>query len=114
MRPIKFRAWLKKEKRMIEVAGVEFTPRGITAWEKLDEEMVYLPDDVVVMQFTGLLDKNGREIYEGDICRISGHRRIVEWKMENNMTGFNVGGIADESHREFIGNIHENPELVKP
>ena len=84
--------------------------------------------DWKVMQFTGLKDKNGKEIYEGDIldvCNgsINGH----EWKdkpyaVEYNPKGFDIcmfcwdadgKNIMDKTHWcEIIGNIYENPELL--
>jgi uncharacterized phage protein (TIGR01671 family) len=80
--------------------------------------------DHELMQFTGLLDKNGKEIYEGDIviC-INGHEGVVEW--EKSDCCFNVTGYYNASNDypsmafmegqpfEVIGNIYENPELLE-
>ena len=71
-----------------------------------------------LMQFTGLLDKNGKEVFEGDILShddtngryedesMLGKRRIVKWNEKNG--GFNL----HPKHWEVIGNIYENPELL--
>ena len=83
-----------------------------------------------VGQFTGLYDKNGKEIYDGDICRMETGRcshfvyMSVEWNMESAAFGFRLKGetyigcseafrrwIA-EGRVEVIGNIHDNPELI--
>ena len=117
MRDIKFRAWDKKEKRMIK----KFLPD----WGNINQ------DRYLLLQFTGLCDKNGTEIYEGDIVTdiyING-----EYYTGNHEVAF-IGssfciiikrGInnrhdyipcLDEAwleRIEVIGNIYENPELVK-
>jgi len=113
-REIKFRAWDYKNEEMI-------------VWEKLVEnhtELIDLninPERFTFMQFTGLFDKNDKEIYEGDLVKHfdGGQISLVEWssgdwgwhmesvKNWNPKTGF------DYSLDEIIGNIYENPELTK-
>lgn len=73
------------------------------------------------MQHTGLKDKNGKEIYEGDIVEArfeyASDKWVVEWEdyFENNGYGF-IGFLPylkdDWEHMEIIGNIYENPELL--
>ena len=125
MRIIKFRAWDKEEKTMIypDVKTNDETAKyTLNAW--CDSES----DATVLMQFTGLTDKNGNEIYEDDIvnlilnCKIIHTEKIVfsdgAFCIENFYDGiFYVPFhyyIEDEKKYEFevIGNIHDNPELL--
>lgn len=108
MREIKFRAWFGKtgleKNEPCMVNGYDGTT--YMEWIGLN------PDgwDIKVMQYTGLKDKNGREIYEGDQL---GHKlNVVYWESD----GWCINGgtplclFIDE---EVIGNIYENPELLK-
>lgn len=113
MREIKFRAWEKNLKEMIPVYSVDFEKKIInteSAWRTFDEAKL--------MQYTGLKDKNGNEIYEGDIIKSSlGHVAAVEWEKEGRFIGFTVERsilyINREPAVEIIGNIYEHPHLLK-
>ena len=83
-------------------------------------------DSKTVGEFTGLLDKNGVAIYEGDVvCHpwgYSGDSRVeggickVEWLQEHNESGFWISDLPDGcswDDCEVIGNIHQNPELLE-
>lgn len=127
-REIKFRAWDTTEKTMHEVAWVRYQDGTALTnvgayWNdgQYNGSTRLEPPRVVLMQYTGLKDKNGREIYEGDICRIDHQdarypvsNAAIKWDDEE--AGWSVGiGLPTEvswSH-EVIGNVYENPELLK-
>ena len=140
MRTIKFRAWDKVGKQMSEPFALfgEFTLMGaVHSWQhefRSGGDSIGYLNDLEIMQFTGLLDKNGKEIYEGDILTFldaetistengmdfneSMGRGVVEWcDYEGrwdvtNRDSVDLEDIFGEPGTEIIGNIHENPELL--
>ena len=108
-RIIKFRTWDKINKKWM--SGENF-PQVVACMNEWDCE---------IMQFTGLLDKNGKEIYSGDILqqkKTSGTRFIVGWNTDG---WWQVENLSDDGLdslwkwaqvTEIIGNIYENPELL--
>jgi len=123
MRKIKFRAWDKKDRMMISWETMDCDGR----WARLQD--VFNDINFEFLQFTGLKDKNGKEIYEGDIisCR-DGKAEIIyidsfaKFVMDFNLSGSNAlidleeGNYqdADTCMRsiEVLGNRYENPELL--
>ena len=117
MREIKFRAWHKVEKKMSKPFGLgEEIVR-----DKNDEYLgLVYEDDLIIMQYTGLKDKNGREIYEGDIVRFK-DGLIAKVEFDPEFGAFVVVSEDDvvplyrlmRLEPEVIGNIYENPELLE-
>lgn len=129
-----FRAWDKSFQKYCENVIVSTINGEITVYERLVNGNTALipPTHVVLEQCTGLRDKNGRLIYEGDIVRIfydhfNGtftEKEVVgpvkwesgTWVVNNSL--LNHSPEYDETHLEsaaveVIGNIHENPELLE-
>lgn len=130
-RNIKFRAWSENDKEMSlpkdiydllvynynwYVARVHF------------RNARYVPySDCKIMQFTGLLDKNKKDIYEGDIIKYNEdairvivfdngcfHARVKDWKPNSDKASFPIFflPITNNNTEEIIGNIYENPKLL--
>ncbi|WP_426807629.1 YopX family protein [Streptococcus anginosus] len=127
----KFRAWLPTLKWMCEVTVIDYDLRSVDICRIEDvarhTEMRVDKDEVVLMQSTGLKDKNDVEIFEGDVVTNGWKRQVVTFgtqKVEEDFgsvriyRGFNLylgGGYPNAvmSTFEVIGNIYENPELVE-
>lgn len=123
MNNLKFRAYFEQYERMIDNIGiinqnmilVDFTNSG-------ELEPIFITDKIHVMQSTGLFDKNGVEIFEGDIVRNThtGSVGRVHWCVHN--TGFFYYVEKDKKdytvfranhNLEVIGNVYENKELIQ-
>lgn len=126
MRPIKFRAWHFTEKKMLEVDELNHIASWSfdwMLWVNGVNRNIWIQwwkhNDCVVMQSTWLVDKNGKEIYEGDVIEklFYGKDRTVIIERDKDYWGFNISyrlqeWIINTDTREVIGNIYENPELA--
>jgi len=121
MREIKFRAWDKGKKRMYcgdEINSIHHSGILQIVIEEEKNDWMVMPGDYILMQYTGLRDKNGKEIHEGD---------VLSYELKQGWEIFFEDGCyymmcdghsfllekARAQISEIIGNIHENPELIK-
>lgn len=131
MESISFRAWDKEEKKMHKVKTIEFSRRGARIIHLAEVQSNGKGDhkrwhsSVKLIQSTGLKDKNGTEIYEGDIVKYNSvpnpflsdkyfeiiQARSGEWRIDNYIEGHE---LAFCNHQvEVVGNIFENKELLR-
>jgi uncharacterized phage protein (TIGR01671 family) len=129
MREIKFRMFVKSLNEMQSNDNIKGACGGLLKATYLvtgvmGEGGLYLPTDdkdIVFMQYTGLKDKNGKEIYEGDIYNL-GEKYVVQFNEDR--AGFfpfakddgcgccSDKTVYDSDAGEILGNIYENPELI--
>ena len=143
MRVIKFRAWQTNVGDYDKITK-KFTPKPhyfygekviingngqlLSVESGWDIQGVEEPTDYVLEQYTGLKDKNGKEIWEGDILRWKHYYEITGEDIETTAKVYweekdasfvvgdwfeSLGHLVDEDKVEVVGNIHENPEQLK-
>jgi uncharacterized phage protein (TIGR01671 family) len=120
----KFRAWDKETQTMLDVSLIDFKKSVLIGehWEFGETNFINF-DEIELMQSTGLKDKNGKEIFEGDIVDYKGREAVVKWHGSYASFIYRfVDGLKERVSEqdplflacynfEVIGNIYENPEL---
>ena len=131
----RYRAWIKTEKRMFfsdDILAIDYENEEIVTQQVYFENGLpddrdiycYNPDEIELMQSTGLKDKNGKEVFIGDIVKCT-RGCPHEVYLEKEYGGTYIGGMpaiylkgllsgyAWTEDEEIIGNIYENPELLE-
>ena len=132
----RYRVWVKTEKRIVfsdDILSIDYENKEIVTQQVYfvnglpDDRDIYCYDfdEIELMQSTGLKDKNGKEIFEGDILDYKGRKALVRW--HGSYASF-IYRFVDELQKrktewkplylaymkcEIIGNIYENPELLE-
>ncbi|EAC6062947.1 hypothetical protein V2W76_002832 [Listeria monocytogenes] len=124
MRAIGFRAFVKRKKKMLPVTDLCFNETeavGVSGCGNAKCTLCvdwYSFDDVVLMQYTGLKDKNGKKIFEGDVGWDEHNECYGVVKFEEGKFLYVWENIAEDLQEvadgiEICGNIHENPDLLE-
>lgn len=124
MRELKFRAWDRFNKRMLNVNNLANEGSFIVAYKNRGDSIGLSDIEADIMQYTGIKDINGKEIFESDILSwqdgyLNEHINAVAWSDKSlwwalNYEGEFVESLSRAELPEVVGNIYENPELVKP
>ena len=124
MKELKIKAWLKKEKKMVSIIGIDFNYEYIRYTE---DDNLFNSDykvaefkDIELLQFTGLKDNGGQELYEADVIKfndgIDDIYGLISYDDEDGTYRVSYENITEhlsdrEGDFEIVGNIFENPQL---
>lgn len=123
----RYRAWLKEDKEMVDVEEINFFNGE---FDFIGDAITWMckSDDCVLMQSTGLRDKNGKEIFEGDILNVESDEENLKvsvfWDDKHALFMFEskkyneedaLAELFEDNSYSFkiIGNVHANPELLE-
>lgn len=125
MREIKFRAWHKEHKKIYPIAGL-FLDGSVILLQHGDTLFTAQPNKIELMQYIGRKDKNGKEIYKGDLAiddwmtpkevcyEVYWNDDLAMWDLRDRRTGRRYweshGGPIYWDHLEVVGNIYEDPD----
>ena len=122
MREIKFRAWLKEERKMVNVETLFIGINRLCFGNSKTEDLFFRDfEEVELMQYTGVRDKNGKEIYEGDIVVLNNIEidnmcivryehssyRLEGWSLREDLSN------VEARFLEVVGNIYESKNLLE-
>ena len=120
---IKFRAWDKVFKEMVQVNALVLDEQVVKVTYKNGNVAKEDMKEYELMQSTGLKDKNGKEIFEGDILKSNKHvtsvfyergaYRVKFRRTQNTIVTMDVISFIEKYKTKVIGNIYENPELLE-
>jgi hypothetical protein len=124
MKEFKMKAWLKKEKKMVAIIGIDFNYEYIRYTE---DDNLFNSDyktaefkDIELLQFSGVKDKAGQELYEADVIKfndgIDDIYGLISYDDEDGAYRVSYENITEhlsdlEGDFEIVGNIFENPDL---
>ena len=124
MREFKIKAWLKKEKKMVAIIGIDFNYEYIRYTEdsNLFNENYKTAEfkDIELLQFTGLKDNGGQELYEADVIKfndgIDDIYGLISYDDEDAVYCVSYENVTEHLSNmagdfEIVGNIFENPDL---